>query len=120
MRSRCAKASIRKPLVASDWISLALAALVFLTLLGVATTRGSASLSKSDARINSEAAAQLAAGSIIEVNTTGDGDNIDANIGCDADAARAGEQCTLRAAIQRANALAGDNTITFNIPTTQP
>src|SRR6266446_10481573 len=115
MRSRREKAFIRKPLVASEWLSLALATLVFLTLLGFATTRGSASLSKSDARINSEAAAPLAAGSIIEVNTTGDGDNVDANAGCDADAATAGEQCTLRAAIQRANAAAGDDMITFNI-----
>jgi len=58
--------------------------------------------------------------SIISVNITGDGDNLDPNSGCDTDAATAGEQCSLRAAVQRANALAGDDEITFNIPATQP
>jgi hypothetical protein len=57
---------------------------------------------------------------LIEVNTTSDADNLDPNSGCDTDAATPGEQCSLRAAIQRANALAGDDEITLNIPTTQP
>src|SRR5262245_2766792 len=56
----------------------------------------------------------------IQVNVTSDGDNLDPNSGCDTDAATAGEQCSLRAAIQRANALDGDDEITFNIPATQP
>jgi len=56
----------------------------------------------------------------IQVNVTGDGDNLDPNSGCDTDAAASGEQCSLRAAVQRANALAGDDEITFNIPATQP
>jgi predicted outer membrane repeat protein len=56
----------------------------------------------------------------IEVNSTGDGDNLNPAVGCDTDAAAPGEQCTLRAAIQRANALSGDDEITFNIPATQP
>ena len=53
-------------------------------------------------------------------NTTGDGDNVDVNAGCDADAGTPGEQCTLRGAIERANTLAGDDSITFNIPTSEP
>ena len=57
---------------------------------------------------------------LIEVNTTSDADNLDPNAGCDTDAATAGAQCSLRAAIQRANALAGDDEINFNIPATQP
>lgn len=57
---------------------------------------------------------------LIEVNTTSDADNVDPNSGCDTDAATPGEQCSLRAAIQRANALAGDDEISINIPTTQP
>ena len=57
---------------------------------------------------------------LIQVNTTSDADNLDPNSGCDTDAATAGEQCSLRAAIQRANALAGDDEINFNIPSTQP
>lgn len=59
------------------------------------------------------------AGSIV-VNVSNDLGNLDPNAGCDTDAATAGEQCSLRAAIQRANALAGDDEITFNIPSTQP
>src|SRR5258705_7172071 len=57
---------------------------------------------------------------LIWVNTTSDADNLDPNAGCDTDAATPGEQCSLRAAIQRANALAGDDEISFNIPSTQP
>jgi hypothetical protein len=65
------------------------------------------------------AAAPLA--SIVTVNISGDGDNLDPNSGCDTDAVASGEQCSLRAAVQRANALAGDDEITFNIPAaTQP
>src|SRR5215470_18345273 len=56
----------------------------------------------------------------IQVNVTSDGDNLDPSSGCDTDAATPGEQCSLRAAIQRAIALAGDDEITFNIPATQP
>ena len=56
----------------------------------------------------------------IQVNVSSDGDNLDPNSGCDTDAATSGEQCSLRAAVQRANALAGDDEITFNIPSTQP
>jgi CSLREA domain-containing protein len=66
------------------------------------------------------AAAPAPAPVVIEVNTTNDGDNLDPGAGCDADAAAPGEQCTLRAAIQRANALAGDIEIKFNIPAAQP
>src|SRR5262245_62067609 len=60
------------------------------------------------------------AGLTITVNTTGDGNALDPNTGCDVDAGTPGEQCTLRSAIQRANAVAGEDTIDFNIPTSQP
>jgi len=59
------------------------------------------------------------AGSVV-VNVSNDADNLDPNAGCDTDVATAGDQCSLRAAIQRANALSGDDEITFNIPSTQP
>ena len=59
-------------------------------------------------------------GAIITVNVSNDADNLDPNSGCDTDASTTGEQCSLRAAIQRANALAGDDEINFNIPSTQP
>ena len=100
----------------SEFLSLALVALLSLPV-GLAASGRTASLQEFDARAVTTPFASVAA---IEVNSTGDGDNVDANAGCDADAATAGQQCTLRAAIQRANALAGDDQITFNIPTTQP
>ncbi len=56
----------------------------------------------------------------IEVNTTGDGDNVNASAGCDTDANTPGDQCSLRAAMQRADALAGDDVIKINIPLTEP
>lgn len=55
--------------------------------------------------------------SVLTVNTTGDGPDVDLNDDrCDADANQPGDQCTLRAAIQTANDLAGPDTIKFNIP----
>ena len=57
---------------------------------------------------------------LIVVNVSNDADNLDPTTGCDTDAVAAGEQCSLRAAIQRANVLAGDDEINFNIPSTQP
>ncbi|MEQ1641880.1 MAG: choice-of-anchor Q domain-containing protein [Pyrinomonadaceae bacterium] len=62
----------------------------------------------------------LAPSAIVTVNMTGDGANLITATGCDVDTVTPGEQCTLRAAIQRVEALAGDDTIRFNIPTTQP
>src|SRR5947208_9562078 len=58
------------------------------------------------------------AGVTITVNTTGDGSALDPNSSCDVDAGTAGEQCTLRSAIQRATVVTGDKTIEFNIPLT--
>ncbi|HEU4507277.1 MAG TPA: choice-of-anchor Q domain-containing protein, partial [Pyrinomonadaceae bacterium] len=70
----------------------------------------------------SETAKTVAAplASLIVVNVSNDADNLDPLSGCDTDAVTAGEQCSLRAAIQRANVLAGDDEINFNIPSTQP
>lgn len=53
------------------------------------------------------------------VNETGDASDVSAGDGvCDRDASTPGSQCTLRAAIEEANALAGSDNITFNIPKT--
>jgi hypothetical protein len=55
-------------------------------------------------------------GAVLVVNETGD--QGDANTGdglCDRDAGTAGNQCTLRAAIQQANTIAGTDTIQFSI-----
>ena len=54
----------------------------------------------------------------IEVNSTSDGPAINPSVACDNDPGTPGEQCTLRGAIQRANAVEGDDLITFNIPPT--
>jgi CSLREA domain-containing protein len=99
-------------LATSRWLSLALAALLALPPVVFTTTRA--------ALAHAATAQSASASTSIVVNTTGDGDNVNANAGCDTDASVSGEQCSLRAAIQRANALAGNDTITFDIPTTQP
>ena len=91
---------------------LAALGLINLIVLSPATPAGSAPASSTVNFV-------LAPVSVIEVNTTGDEDNLNANAGCDVDANVAGDQCTLRAAIQRANAVAGDDTIVFNIPSSQ-
>lgn len=53
----------------------------------------------------------------IVVNVTTDEPDTDPTDGfCDSDATQAGNQCTLRAAIQEANARAGADLITFDIP----
>ncbi|MDH3397302.1 MAG: right-handed parallel beta-helix repeat-containing protein, partial [Acidimicrobiia bacterium] len=59
----------------------------------------------------------LVADSLV-VNSTGDGD--DANPGNGVCETATPGQCTLRAAIEEANAFAGADTITFNIPITDP
>ena len=59
---------------------------------------------------------EAALGLTFTVNVVGDGG--DTNIGdtiCDADAATSGQQCTLRGAIQEANAHVGDDSIDFLI-----
>jgi CSLREA domain-containing protein len=53
------------------------------------------------------------------VNSTGDQSDADTSKpACDVDSFTTGEQCTLRAAIQQANATVGADTINFNIPGT--
>jgi hypothetical protein len=52
----------------------------------------------------------------IVVNGTGDGENISRDGGCEDATGR----CSLRAAIQKANAESGSNTIQFSIPFSQP
>ena len=101
----------------SSWLGVRLSALLILSPIAFVNTRG---LTPERTRLGYASDRLLKPLATIVVNTTGDGDNVDANTGCDADAATPGEQCTLRAAIQRANALAGDDAITFNIPATQP
>lgn len=58
-----------------------------------------------------------AAATLYTVTSTGDGDDI--NIG-DGVCADANGDCTLRAAIQEANAILGDDTVDFDIPPTDP
>jgi hypothetical protein len=61
-------------------------------------------------------AARPAYAATFTVNVTGDGADLNlANGACDASPSR-GTQCTLRAAIQEANDIAGVDTIRFNVP----
>ena len=109
-------ATSRKRLAGSQCLGFVLAMILALQPAAFPTSWGNVAARNFDAHT---LAAPLAP-TLIAVNTTGDGDNVDANTGCDADAATAGEQCTLRAAIQRANVLAGDDEITFSISTSEP
>lgn len=59
----------------------------------------------------------IAVGATFTVNSASDAADAALNGVCDSDAGTAGEQCTLRAAIQEANANADSDTIVFNIPT---
>src|SRR6185436_6813946 len=55
------------------------------------------------------------------VNKTADTDDVNPGDGnCDIDAGAPGAQCTLRAALKEANAIAGDYVINFDIPTNDP
>ncbi len=117
MNTHRTQPSSRQCLTGSKPLSLVLVTLLLVPPFGFATTRAALPL-KSGPYAVSVPFVTLA--SAIEVNTTGDGNNVNPNAGCDADPATPGEQCTLRAAIQRAEVLAGDDTITFNIPTTEP
>ncbi len=63
--------------------------------------------------------ARTAHAAAFTVNSTGDGADADlTNATCDVDTATAGDQCTLRAAIQEANDTPGTDTIGFDIPGT--
>ena len=67
--------------------------------------------------VNSAAAATFV------VNSTGDaGDVATGDAACDTGGTNSGgaPECTLRAAIEESNALAGSDTITFSIPTSEP
>ena len=60
------------------------------------------------------------AGFTYVVNRTGDAAGVGpAFQGCDTDPLTPGSQCTLRAALRVANLVAGEDTITFNIPMTE-
>jgi CSLREA domain-containing protein len=59
--------------------------------------------------------------SVLTVNKTSDADDVNPGDGnCDSDASAPGAQCTLRAALKEANAIAGDYVINFEIPTNDP
>src|SRR4030095_8351871 len=58
---------------------------------------------------------------VLTVNKTADADDLHPGDGsCDIDAGAPGAQCTLRAALKEANAVAGDYVINFDIPTSDP
>ncbi len=110
--------SLSKRLAVSEALIITLITLLCLPSAASAMLRGNVS----PRRVGGSAvvAAHAPLVGLIVVNSTSDADNLDPNTGCDTDAATPGEQCSLRAAIQRANALAGDDEINFNIPSTQP
>lgn len=107
------------PLAESRWLSLALVVLLAFPPAVLATPRGRVSPQKFSSHAATTTPPQEL-GLLFEVNTTGDGDNIGPVTGCDADAAADGDQCTLRAAIQAANANPGQHGIDIFIPASDP
>jgi CSLREA domain-containing protein len=100
------------------WKSLSITLITLFSLPSAAFANRRSDLSLRRAGVNAIVVSPLAG--TIEVNTTGDGDNLNPSAGCDTDAATPGDQCSLRGAIQRANALAGDDVINIDIPLTEP
>lgn len=104
--------------VGSGLLSLALVALLLLPFVGFARPTVTGSPLKVDA--HAVVVPLAPAGLLLEVNTTGDGDRVGGGTTCDSDAATPGEQCSLRAAIQTANATVGDDGIDIFIPASDP
>ena len=75
---------------------------------------------KHGARAASSTRPAQAGGLLFEVNTTGDGSRVVGGASCDADASTPGDQCTLRSAIEAANANAGEDGIDIVIPASAP
>lgn len=115
MKSHQFKLSSFTRLQISKWLSIAVVLSFFLPAVTLAKTARYVSRAKTRNSINATAPLTT----VIEVNTTGDGDNLDPSVGCDTEPGISGEQCSLRAAIQRANVLNGDGEIRVNIPSTE-
>ena len=99
------------PRLHSQPLSLALAALVALAPAAAAAPRPNLPTAAPRAQI---------LGFLFTVNTTGDADRIASGPSCDSDASTPGDQCTLRSAIQAADANSGEDGIEFSIPPTDP
>jgi parallel beta helix pectate lyase-like protein len=118
MNTRRSYASSRNRPARSKWLSLALAALLALPPAAFAAPWGTVSARSLGA--HPAVAPSAPAGLIYTVNTTGDAPGSGLVGSCDVDPITPGEQCTLRAALRATNGVAGEDTITFNIPLTQP
>jgi len=81
------------------WKSLSITLITLFSLPSAAFANRRSDLSLRRAGVNAVMASAPLAGTI-EVNTTGDGDNLNPSAGCDTDAGTPGDQCSLRAAIQ--------------------
>src|SRR5947207_8638726 len=88
------------------WKSLSITLITLFSLPSAAFANRRSDLSLPRAGVNAIVMPSAPLAGTIEVNTTGDGDNLNPSAGCDTDAGTPGDQCSLRAAIQRANALA--------------
>src|SRR5438132_3797347 len=94
-------------------LSFGVAIVCATVLVGLIKRQNSASAHSTDGVMVSPAI-----GLLLTVNSTGDG--VDANSGNDGVCSDSNGNCTLRAAIQTANKQSGDDTIEFNIPTSDP
>src|SRR6266852_2184584 len=121
-----------KPFAGSRWLSLALVTILSVPGAGFATLRGTVSSRGLGAKAGTESPAQTAgkspvtplkfsaqdgvtplAGSVFAVNSSADPGTL-------TNCTVRGGLCTLRAAIDAANSTAGDDTIIFAIPATDP
>lgn len=117
MKSRRSGVSPDRGAAVSKWLSLALATLLFVPPVGFAKPRVAAPVSGARA---AEAPRAQVFGYLFTVNTTGDADRVASGLSCDTDASTPGDQCTLRSAIQAANANPSEAGIDIIIPPTDP
>jgi hypothetical protein len=106
--------------LSSNFRLLFVASVCMVVLLVGLHWTSSASNIRLDSKLNGASPTQdpaIAVGITMTVNSAGDAADATLNGVCDSDAGTAGDQCTLRAAIQEANANADTDTIVFSIPT---
>jgi CSLREA domain-containing protein len=91
-----------------------------LSLLLAALAPVAATAARPGARPAAAPRAAQVFGYLFTVNTTGDADRVASGPNCDTDASTPGDQCTLRSAIQAANANPSEAGIDIIIPPTDP
>ncbi|MDQ2920065.1 MAG: hypothetical protein M3R52_00400, partial [Acidobacteriota bacterium] len=116
--STCKSDSQSRQRFACPRLNLGFAALLAFVAVGFVASAGAGAMQEFGA--NDGSAPLAPAGFTFVVNRTGDANGVGLTSRCDTDILTIGDQCTLRAALRATNATAAEDTITFNIPITQP